>query len=64
MDSTQIDATKDIIIQKLLQRYGIPDKSEANFQIVNLQDILATFLRILDVFKLFLGGIAAISLIV
>ncbi|MFO0764280.1 MAG: ABC transporter permease [Candidatus Gracilibacteria bacterium] len=64
VDSTQIDATKDIIIQKLLQRYGIPDKSEANFQIVNLQDILATFLRILDVFKLFLGGIAAISLIV
>ncbi len=64
VDSTQIDATKDIIIQKLLQRYGITEKSEANFQIVNLQDILATFLKILDVFKLFLGGIAAISLIV
>ena len=59
-----IDSTKAAIEKTLLAHFNITNADDANFTVASLADVLTTINSITDTMKLFLGAIAAISLIV
>ncbi len=56
--------TKEFITTKLLEVFKIADPANATFTVSSQEDALDTLSSITSTMKLFLGGIAAISLIV
>jgi len=60
----QIDTAKATIQSTLLAHFNIANADDANFTIANQADVLSTVSSITSTMKLFLGAIAAISLIV
>jgi putative ABC transport system permease protein len=64
-DQQSIDDTLDQITETLRQRHQLPpDGTDDDFNIINQQDILNTAVQTTRVLTLFLGAIAAISLLV
>lgn len=55
---------KEAVTSKLLEVFGITDSTKATFTVSSQEDTLDTLSSITSTMKLFLGGIAAISLIV
>lgn len=64
LDAKKIGDTKQQLISFFLRRFAIKDPNEANFQIFNSADSLSAITSITDTLKVFLWGIAAISLLV
>jgi putative ABC transport system permease protein len=63
-DSASVGAEESEATQILLTRHRIADPSQADFQMLSQQDILAAVGQITGVLTLLLGAIAAISLVV
>ncbi len=59
-----VDQTKTIITDTLLKHFNISDPANANFNILNQADVVATITTVTNTLKLFLSSIAAIALIV
>jgi putative ABC transport system permease protein len=59
-----IDTAKATIEKTLLAHFNIADASDANFTVASQADVLSTISSITSTMKMFLGAIAAISLIV
>jgi putative ABC transport system permease protein len=59
-----IDTTKATIEKTLLAHFNISSADDANFTVASQADVLTTINDITGTMKLFLGAIAAISLIV
>ncbi len=59
-----IDTAKATIEKTLLTHFNITDADEANFTVASQADVLSTISSITSTMKMFLGAIAAISLIV
>lgn len=59
-----IDTAKATIEKTLLAHFNITDSADANFTVASQADVLSTVSSITSTMKLFLGAIAAISLIV
>lgn len=62
--SDTIDQTKEDITNALLRQFNIKNPDDANFSLLDQNQILETISSITAVFKGFLWGIAAISLLV
>ena len=68
--SVQADSAKDMaalqqsITDLLLQRHNISDPTQADFQVINQADIVATASSVTNTFTLLLAAIAGISLVV
>lgn len=56
--------TKDALTTKLLEVFGITDPDKATFTVTSQEEALETLSGITDTMKLFLWGVAAISLLV
>ncbi len=63
-DSEAMDQAQDDIGWLLLGRHGIADPEEADFRLMNQQDILQTVGEVTGIMTALLGGIAGISLLV
>jgi len=63
-DAEAMDAASENIEWLLLGRHGISDPEEADFRIMNQQDILETMGQVTGIMTMLLGGIAGISLLV
>lgn len=59
-----MDTAKEAINTKLLEAFGITDSTKATFTVSSQAEMLETLSTITNTLKLFLGGIATISLIV
>ncbi|MFH1151369.1 MAG: ABC transporter permease [Actinomycetota bacterium] len=59
-----VDAAKKEVESALLASHGIEDVNLADFTVRSSEDLLATVTSITDIMTAFLGGIAAISLLV
>lgn len=59
-----MDATKTAITDHYLAKFKIKDSASANFSISSSADMLATMTSVTDTLKVFLVGIASISLVV
>lgn len=59
-----VDAAKEAVKNTLLKHFDIANSDDANFTVSSLADALSTINEITGTMKLFLGAIAAISLIV
>ncbi|MEI6426467.1 MAG: ABC transporter permease [Candidatus Absconditabacteria bacterium] len=59
-----IDSVKTEMTNMLLKHFNIANPDEANFTVASLADALSTINQITGTMKLFLGAIAAISLVV
>ena len=59
-----IDTAKAAIEKTLLAHFNITNADDANFTVASQADVLSTVSSITSTMKLFLGAIAAISLIV
>lgn len=62
--SENMDITKEAVTSKLLSILKISDPNKATFTVQNQADTLETLSTITNTLKIFLGGIATISLIV
>ncbi|MDQ1343614.1 MAG: putative transport system permease protein, partial [Patescibacteria group bacterium] len=62
--SEAMDATKQSVTDHFLMKFKIPDPAQANFQVSSSADMLATISSVTGTLKIFLAGIAAISLVV
>lgn len=63
-DDDAMDQAVEDIGWLLLSRHGLSDPDEADFRIMNQQDILQTMSQVTGTMTILLGGIAGISLIV
>jgi putative ABC transport system permease protein len=59
-----MNTTKELITEKLLEVFKINDPTAATFTVSSQEDTLETLSSITTTMKIFLGGIAAISLLV
>jgi putative ABC transport system permease protein len=59
-----VDAITDQITTLLLQRHGFKPDEEGDFSVVSQADLLATLTQVTNILVVFLGVIAAISLLV
>lgn len=59
-----VPAAQDQIIRILSARHQIEDTANTDFEVDTLRDQLTAFNQIMDIFTLFIGSIAAISLVV
>ena len=62
--SDVMDSTKTAITNYYLSKFKITDSSSANFSVSSSADMLATMTSVTDTLKMFLAGIASISLVV
>lgn len=62
--SDVMDSTKQAITDHYLDKFKITDSSKANFSVSSSADMLATISSVTGTLKIFLAGIAAISLVV
>jgi putative ABC transport system permease protein len=60
----EIDSKQELITQLLLQSHNIADPAEADFSILKQSEAISSMNEIIDIFRYFLAGIAAISLLV
>jgi putative ABC transport system permease protein len=63
-DQSVMTSVQDQITSLLLQRHKISDATQADFNIMNQEDIIATATSVTNTFTLLLGAIAGISLLV
>ncbi|HEB12343.1 MAG TPA: FtsX-like permease family protein, partial [Actinobacteria bacterium] len=63
-DSEGMDQAQDAIGWLLLGRHGVDDPEDADFRLMNQQDLLETVGEITGIMTALLGGIAGISLLV
>lgn len=63
-DENQITTTKEKITKLFYQKFWITDADSANFSIISSADTLSTISSVTGTLKVFLWGIAAISLLV
>ena len=63
-DSEAMEQAQEEIGWLLLGRHGVSDPEEADFRLMNQQDILATVGEVTGIMTALLGGIAGISLLV
>ena len=63
-DAAFIDMAKSTIEKTMLAHFNIANADDANFTVASQADVLTTINDITGTMKLFLGAIAAISLIV
>jgi putative ABC transport system permease protein len=63
-DADAVEAAEQQVIQILLDRRNLSDIVEADFQVLSQQQLLAQVRQITGVLTVFLGAIAAISLVV
>lgn len=63
-DQNVMTSVQDQITTLLLQRHKISDPTQADFSILNQEDIIATATSVTNTFTLLLGAIAGISLLV
>jgi putative ABC transport system permease protein len=63
-DQTSMASVQDQINTLLLQRHKISNVAQADFSIMNQEDIIATATSVTNTFTLLLGAIAGISLLV
>lgn len=59
-----IDQAQLMVTQLLLQKHGLSNPNEADFTILKQSEALSSINEIVDIFRYFLAGIAAISLLV
>jgi putative ABC transport system permease protein len=64
VDQTSMTSVQDQISQLLLSRHKISDPTQADFRIMNQNDIIATATSITSTFTILLSSIAGISLLV
>lgn len=63
-DEERVDAITDQITTLLLKRHGFKPGEEGDFSVVSQADLLATLTQVTNILVVFLGVIAAISLLV
>ncbi len=63
-NSDSMSGVKDAITKTFMRKFKISDESKINFSIRNSADMLTTITSVTNALKVFLAGIAAISLIV
>jgi len=63
-DEERVDAITDQINTLLLKRHGFKPGEEGDFSVVSQADLLATITQVTNILVVFLGAIAAISLLV
>ncbi len=63
-DSESMSGVKTAITEVFMKKFKITDESKINFSIRNSADMLSTITSVTNTLKVFLAGIAAISLIV
>lgn len=60
----QMDTVSSLVTSLLLVRHRISDPNNADFRVMNQAELLSTMSSVSQTFTLFLGGIAAVSLLV
>jgi putative ABC transport system permease protein len=64
VDDTHVDSLTEQINTLLLRRHGFKADEEGDFSVVSQADLLATLTQVTNILVVFLGAIAAISLLV
>ncbi|MEW6241865.1 MAG: ABC transporter permease [Chloroflexota bacterium] len=64
VDDTHVDSLTEQINTLLLRRHGFKADEEGDFSVVSQADLLATITQVTNILVVFLGAIAAISLLV
>ena len=64
VDDTHVDSVTNQINSLLLRRHGFEYGEEGDFSVVSQADLLATLTQVTNILVVFLGAIAAISLLV
>ncbi len=59
-----MDKVKEAVTNHYLAKFKISDPNAANFSVSSSADMLATMTSVTDTLKMFLAGIASISLVV